>query len=536
MSQTESDDSDEDPDGPSTSATTTRRPIWKETAPDTVPFVEPIFTGRKQSSVTSIQEPIEYFQKILDKEMLENIVLQSNLYAIQKNVNKPLNLTCKELEQFIGILFMMSYMKGSHARMYWCRNTRYDKIADLMTINRFEAIKSALHFNDNTTIPQPCTDKLFKIRPFLDKFNDKIKSVVPGEKLSIDEQVIPFKGRSSLRTYNPKKPHKWGYKIYVLSGIDGVVHNFQFYTGTIKPIDGEPDLKASGNIILHLLQPIPRGVWHKVYFDNWFTSVELQATLYNRQIACVGTVRSNRLLGCTLPTDSDLKKQGRGAFVLKTGLMNGAPLNVVKWFDNRGVVLLSTYGAVNPLGIAKRWDKRNNQYVEVQQPKVVSIYNKFMGGVDLLDSLLALYRIPVRSKKWYHRVIWHVLDSMVVQAWLIYRREAKLLNIERKDQHALLAFKISIAECLTKMGAAKRGRPSLETEGLLLAKKRKGPMKAVPEMAVRTDGVGHWPKFVEKKGRCKYPGCTGTPKLTCDKCDTYLCLTPAKNCFRLFHQ
>lgn len=55
----------------------------------------------------------------------------------------------------------------------------------------------------------------------------KFSSTLPAEKLSVDEQIVPFKGRSSMRTYNPKKPKKWGYKIFVLSGIDGLVYNFK---------------------------------------------------------------------------------------------------------------------------------------------------------------------------------------------------------------------------------------------------------------------------------------------------------------------
>ena len=36
------------------------------------------------------------------EDILEEVVQQSNLYAIQCDTNKPLNLTTKELEQFVG--------------------------------------------------------------------------------------------------------------------------------------------------------------------------------------------------------------------------------------------------------------------------------------------------------------------------------------------------------------------------------------------------------------------------------------------------
>ena len=134
------------------------------------------------------------------------------------------------------------------------------------------------HCRDNVTMLANYSDKLYKIRPVLDSFSEKVSSTVPSETLSIDERVVPFKRASSLWTYNPKKPKKWGYKIFLLSGVNGVVYNFKIYTGSVAAVPGQADHKASDNIMLDLLQLIPR-VWHKVYFDNWFNSPALQATL-----------------------------------------------------------------------------------------------------------------------------------------------------------------------------------------------------------------------------------------------------------------
>ena len=39
------------------------------------------------------------------------------------------------------------------------------------------------------------------------------------------------------------------------------------------------------------------------------------------------------------------------------------------------------------------------------------------GGVDLMDALVALYRIHARSKKFYRD---HFLDVTVVNCWLLY--------------------------------------------------------------------------------------------------------------------
>ena len=42
-------------------------------------------------------------------------------------------------------------------------------------------------------------------------------------------------------------------------------------TGTIDVCPGQPDLQASGNIVMQLLANIPRHKGHKLFIDNWYT-------------------------------------------------------------------------------------------------------------------------------------------------------------------------------------------------------------------------------------------------------------------------
>lgn len=65
-------------------------------------------------------------------------------------------------------------------------------------------------------------------------------------------------------------------------------------------------------------------------------------------------------------------------------------LKAVKWFDNRPVTLLSTFTGANPITQVQRWDKKQKEAVQVPCPNIVTVYNKSMGGVDLMDSLIAL--------------------------------------------------------------------------------------------------------------------------------------------------
>lgn len=47
--------------------------------------------------------------------------------------------------------------------------------------------------------------------------------------LCVDEQIVPYKGKFSLKMYNPKKPKKWGFKIFLPCDQYGLVYDFDVY-------------------------------------------------------------------------------------------------------------------------------------------------------------------------------------------------------------------------------------------------------------------------------------------------------------------
>ncbi|KAJ8884000.1 hypothetical protein PR048_015856 [Dryococelus australis] len=115
------------------------------------------------------------------------------------------------------------------SKMYWAKNTRVDKVADMMSRDSWVEIKSNLHTNDNAKQVQknnPNRDKLFKVRPMINLLLPKFQSIPKDQLLCIDEQIVPFKGESSVKQYNPRKPHKWGYKIFVLCDNKGMILKF----------------------------------------------------------------------------------------------------------------------------------------------------------------------------------------------------------------------------------------------------------------------------------------------------------------------
>ncbi|KAG5882208.1 hypothetical protein JTB14_024720 [Gonioctena quinquepunctata] len=139
---------------------------------------------------------------------------------------------------------------------------------------------------------------------------------------------------------------------------------------------------------------------------NWFSSISLMIYLTNVGILPLGTVS---LTGAVMPTEKEMKKKGRGHLVEKIATIDNVDVSIV-WFDNKIVSTVSTYAGSEPIGEKIRFFNKEIVHKIVPCPKRVLIYNSYMGGIDLLDSMLGLYRIKIKSKKYYLRMFFHFID------------------------------------------------------------------------------------------------------------------------------
>ncbi|XP_072401127.1 uncharacterized protein [Diabrotica undecimpunctata] len=152
----------------------------------------------------------------------------------------------------------------------------------------FKKLIENIHLNDNSAAAErgsPNFDILYKIRPFIDRLNEVFKEQAkPGSRFSIDECMVKFKGRSSIKQYMPKKPIKRGYKIWAkCEAITGYLYQFIIYTGKTEGIENDG---LGYKVVTELCQDIP----HKplVVFDNFFTSCKLLEDLYAKQLIEMG--------------------------------------------------------------------------------------------------------------------------------------------------------------------------------------------------------------------------------------------------------
>ncbi|KAL1230918.1 Chimeric ERCC6-PGBD3 protein [Trichinella spiralis] len=79
---------------------------------------------------------------------------------------------------------------------------------DVSEIPRFETLLRFLHANDNDKAvmdrSHPDYDRFYKIRPLIESIRKTCLEETPGELQSVDEHIIPYKGRCKMKYYNPR--------------------------------------------------------------------------------------------------------------------------------------------------------------------------------------------------------------------------------------------------------------------------------------------------------------------------------------------
>nr|CAI5837223.1 unnamed protein product [Callosobruchus analis] len=327
--------------------------------------------------------------------------------------------------------------------------------------------------------------------------------------------MVAYKGTRAehLRQYIKNKPHKWGYKVFVIAGVSGIILDFIPYQGSVTFTElkrtknhvsaYESSLGVGASVVIALCRSLPDPANSVIYFDNYFSGLPLFHYLkQNMNIRSLGTLCPNRIAGCPIETGKILTKQGRGSFDFKTDVTQGG---VIKWVDNKCVLLGSTLYGVNKMSNAVRFSKSAGKRVDVTYPNIVNKYNKHMGGVDKANALV------VQDTKQSKTVVFPNVCLFI---------------------GCVCVFKREISRSLAQTGkTARKGRPSLLAIESDL--KIKYPVAVRPDDLARKDGYAHWPIHATK-GRCR--NCkTGTTRLKNIKCDARFCLTETKNCFFDFH-
>ena len=114
---------------------------------------------------------------------------------------------------------------------------------------------------------------------------------MPHQECSIDEGMIPFTDRSSLKQYIKDKPNKWGFKMWKLvDPKSSYLDASDIYTGK----GAEREVGLGEHVVQQLANKLQPGQPWMLYFDNFFSSVHLIYWLYKEGIFATATIHPNQ--------------------------------------------------------------------------------------------------------------------------------------------------------------------------------------------------------------------------------------------------
>ncbi|XP_051174282.1 piggyBac transposable element-derived protein 4-like [Leptopilina boulardi] len=428
----------------------------------------------------NVKTPSEIFFCLFSDDLLDLIVQETNRYLQQKQYNQA-PTTKEELLIFLGINILMGVKISPSYRDYWSSNPQLNDpyISSLMSVVRFGFFLGCIHINDNSTEPKKSNadyDKLYKLRPFLNKLNENFKKYfMPNKYQSVDESMIKFKGRSSMKQYMPLKPVKRGYKCWVRADSSAYVCEFQLYTGKTESIEKQLGARVVKDLTLEL-----KGNNHHVYFDNFFTGVALMVSLKKDKIFACGTVRQNR---SRLPKNNIQDKQMiHGDSEFRT---SNTGIRWVKWMDKKAVYFLSNY----------------------HDPRETVLVNRKQKNGTLKP------------------IIFHFLDVTVVNAYILYKEKKFNPPLTSKEFRLRLVDEL-VGHKLPSSKGKKRQLSSISSYKPKVSEDKRKSQSA------------HMPEIIASPRRCAHCSTKADQKRTswmCKICNVPLCLLPARNSFTAYH-
>lgn len=309
-----------------------------------------------------------------------------------------------EILALIGLLYAAGLMKSNHVNLsdLWSSDFGVDIFRATMSLRRFQFLSSCLRFDDKTTRPtRKETDKLAAIRDVWDCFIKNCKAYYsPHEYLTIDEQLVGFRGKCPFKVYIPQKPDKYGMKIVMINDAKTFyMINAEPYIGAVSK---NKDESVPEYYVRKLSEPV-HGTNRNVTMDNWFTSIPTaNRMLQSHKLTILGTVRKNKR---EIPPNFITKKPvgtSKFAFDGSKTLVSYTPKK------NKNVLMLSTMHRDDSIDAA------------TGKPQMICDYNMTKGGTDTFDQLCHTYSVARATMRWPLRFWFAIMDQAGINSMVLF--------------------------------------------------------------------------------------------------------------------
>ncbi|XP_037052002.1 piggyBac transposable element-derived protein 4-like [Bradysia coprophila] len=375
--------------------------------------------------------PIDFFKLFFTDEVCDEILRYTNLEALRFYDSKkcPLDewkLVDKvELHAFFGLLITAGHMKSCNEnyRNFWHPFYGSTFFQATMGLTRFEQLLRFIRFDDkNTRSARRKIDKLCPIRDVWEKVTGGFKKYyIPSQNLTIDEQLMPCRCRCSFIQFMPKKPDKYGIKIFwICDSKTGFPVQGYVYTGK----NGDKRTVDLARIVVETLCESFHGTNRNITTDNYFTSYPLAESLLSKGLTLVGTLKKNKTC---VPVEF-LPNKGREEGSTMFGFQKTITLVSHVPKVGKAVLFLSTM---------HHSDKVITDQVKKPISEINKFYNGTKGGVDTMDQMVHEYMTKRKTNRWPFAFFMNLLDVSNIAAFILWCKKFPLWNAKKKNKRNL---------------------------------------------------------------------------------------------------
>jgi len=405
----------------------------------------------------------------------------------------------------------MGLHKYPKFELYWNDSVIYkNMIGKIMTKNYFFLLSKALHFPEKDEKEDSCTsskideksevsykvDPRQKVKLYLEKLAQNFqKYYVLGKNITIDESLLKFKGRNSMKFYIPMKPNKWGFKIHLLCDSDThYLYNMLFDPGKVGKefIQFDENYSLSENIVLKLLSCLKDNKQRNLFCDGWYSSISLM-----KKLTKMGYLNTTILRNNSKELPSKIKLSGYdkaycdGIFIQK--------------YEGKKTILFATN-------------------YEVDKEELRNIYNIKNRGVDTFDQYLEISSIQRRSKKWYKKILLFGIDAAIINAKI-------LCELRTGRSYTTVKFKEKIIEHIFKMyDGFKKQNPNYNYNNNKFHRNNSSNCSSQNSINNTANSHTHNIGHVGDKKRCAK--CKKRTPYICTECNVHL----HAECFTAYHK
>ena len=301
-------------------------------------------------------------------------------------------------------------------------------------------------------------DPLWKIHILLCQLNNQLKMMwMTGEHVSVDEQMIVFKGWSSMKLQILYKKEGGGFQCDAICS-RGYIFAFYFHRRDPPVLPSFLDdlkLPPMSHRVVWLAQQL-LNYWTRIYMDNLFNSQKCFFALYRIKALPHGMIRTSRQgfppsIRQEEEKNANEAKQLKGTMKAAKNSMDAPEMIAVSVYDNKHVHLMTTASKMVQWVLKKRkvWlaSVAATKMMSYMRLNLIDDYNQFMNSTDIADQLRNSYRPDhwLRNTKWWWAIFLWAIGVAQVNAFQIY---CEVYNDAKRQKWHVLPKKWSHHVCV----------------------------------------------------------------------------------------